>query len=61
MEIEGSLQKIPSKFVCVYGKGVFEHKIIGSKTWVHHCTPEAKKDSMIWKRPYSPHAEKLKV
>ena len=38
-----------------------DHLITGDETWVHHYTPESKKDSMIWKRPPSPPAKKFKV
>ena len=38
-----------------------DHLITGDETWVHHYTPESKKDSMIWKRPSSPPAKKFKT
>ena len=38
-----------------------EHMITGDETWVHHVTPETKRDSMTWKHPGSPPAKKFKV
>ena len=35
--------------------------ITGDETWLHHCTPETKRDSMTWKHPSSPVAKKFKV
>ena len=36
-----------------------EHMITGDETWVHHVTPETKRDSMTWKHPGSPPAKKI--
>ncbi|GFS14208.1 histone-lysine N-methyltransferase SETMAR [Elysia marginata] len=35
--------------------------VTGDETWLHHCTPETKQDSMTWKHPSSPVAKKFKV
>ena len=35
--------------------------VTGDETWLHHCTPETKQDSMTWKHPSSPIAKKFKV
>ena len=35
--------------------------VTGDETWLHHCTPEKKQDSMTWKHPSSPVAKKFKV
>ncbi|GFR79226.1 histone-lysine N-methyltransferase SETMAR [Elysia marginata] len=40
---------------------LFDNLITGDKTWVHLNTPEAKRDSMIWKHPSSPVTKKFKV
>ncbi|GFR83477.1 histone-lysine N-methyltransferase SETMAR [Elysia marginata] len=31
----------------------------GDETWLHHCTPETKQDSMTWKHPSSPVTKKV--
>ena len=38
-----------------------ENVITGDETWVHHVTPETKRDSMTWKHAGSPVARKFKV
>ena len=38
-----------------------EHVVTGDETWVHHHTPESKRDSMTWKHPSSPVPRKFKV
>ena len=35
--------------------------VTGDETWLHHCSPETKQDSMTWKHPSSPVAKKFKV
>ncbi|GFR66231.1 transposase [Elysia marginata] len=40
---------------------VFDNLITGDETWVHLNTPEKKRDSMIWKHPFSPVTKKFKV
>ena len=35
--------------------------VTGDETWLHHCTPETKQDSMTWKHPSSTVAKKFKV
>jgi len=38
-----------------------ERIITGDETWVHHCTPENKVDSMTWKHLTSPPMRKFKI
>jgi hypothetical protein len=33
--------------------------VTGDETWVHHITPETKRNSMMWKHPSSPTANKI--
>jgi hypothetical protein len=35
--------------------------VTGDETWVFHCTPERKVESMTWKHPHSPAKKKFKM
>jgi hypothetical protein len=35
--------------------------VTGDETWVFHCTPESKAESMTWKLPHSPVKKKFKT
>jgi hypothetical protein len=35
--------------------------VTGDETWVHHITPETKRNSMMWKHPSSPTTKKFKM
>jgi hypothetical protein len=37
-----------------------ERIVTADETWMHHCEPESKAQSMAWKRPTSPVAKKFK-
>ena len=42
-------------------RDVFLDRIItGDETWIHHCEPESKRQSMEWKHPQSPSKKKFK-
>ncbi|KAK3803875.1 hypothetical protein RRG08_029467 [Elysia crispata] len=45
----------------VYDVTFLDSIVTGDETWLHHCTPETKQDSMTWKHPSSPVAKKFKV
>ncbi|GFR86394.1 von Willebrand factor A domain-containing protein 3A [Elysia marginata] len=44
-----------------YNVTFLDNIVTGDETWLHHCTPETKQDSMTWKHPSSPVAKKFKV
>ena len=44
-----------------YDEAFLDSIVTGDETWLHHCTPETKQDSMTWKHPSSPVAKKFKV
>jgi hypothetical protein len=37
-----------------------DNSVTENETWVHHISPETKRNSMMWKHPSSPTAKKLK-
>ncbi|PNF15535.1 hypothetical protein B7P43_G16529, partial [Cryptotermes secundus] len=42
-------------------RDVFLDRIItGDETWIHHCEPESKRQSMEWKHPQSPSKKNFK-
>lgn len=43
------------------GGPFLDNIITGDETWVHHTTPETKRQSMTWKHPSSPKPKKFKV
>ncbi|XP_054286123.1 histone-lysine N-methyltransferase SETMAR-like [Macrosteles quadrilineatus] len=43
------------------GDGLFNRIVTGDETWVHICTPESKRQSMVWKRKDEPTPKKAKV
>jgi hypothetical protein len=36
------------------GEAFLSRIVAGDDTWVFHCTPESKTESMTWKHPHSP-------
>ena len=44
-----------------HGEPFLDNLITADETWVHHTTPETKRDSMTWKHPSSPTPKKFKV
>ena len=53
MNASGDLQQ--------YDEAFLRSIITGDETWIHHITPETKRDSMVWKHPSSPPPKKFKV
>lgn len=45
----------------VEGNDFLERIVTGDETWVHHATPESKRDSMTWKHLTSPPVRKFKT
>jgi histone-lysine N-methyltransferase SETMAR len=44
-----------------HGEAFLSRIITGDKSWVFHCTPESKVESMTWKHPHSPVKKKFKT
>ncbi|GFS10848.1 histone-lysine N-methyltransferase SETMAR [Elysia marginata] len=44
-----------------YDVTFLDNRVTGDETWLHHCTPGTKQDSMTWKHPFSPVTKKFKV
>jgi hypothetical protein len=39
----------------MHEEGAFLDRIVtGDETWIHHCEPESKQQSMEWKHPQLP-------
>ncbi|UYV64874.1 hypothetical protein LAZ67_3002223 [Cordylochernes scorpioides] len=43
------------------GDQLFSHIVTGDESWVHHSTPETKRQSMVWKKPEESAPKKAKV
>ncbi|UYV67662.1 hypothetical protein LAZ67_5001511 [Cordylochernes scorpioides] len=43
------------------GDQLFSRIVTGDESWVHHSTPETKRQSMVWKRPEESAPKKAKV
>ncbi|UYV65927.1 hypothetical protein LAZ67_3005901, partial [Cordylochernes scorpioides] len=43
------------------GDQLFSHIVTGNESWVHHSTPETKRQSMVWKKPEESAPKKVKV
>ncbi|UYV80008.1 hypothetical protein LAZ67_18001387 [Cordylochernes scorpioides] len=43
------------------GDQLFSRIVTGDKSWVHHSTPETKRQSMVWKKPEESAPKKAKV
>lgn len=43
------------------GEGLFDRIVTGDETWIHHWTPESKRQSMVWKKKDEPTPKKAKV
>ncbi|UYV74992.1 hypothetical protein LAZ67_12001995 [Cordylochernes scorpioides] len=44
-----------------YGDQLFSRIVTGDESWVHHSTPETKRQSMVWKKPEESASKKAKV
>jgi hypothetical protein len=44
-----------------HGEAFLSRTVTGDETWVFHCTPESKAESMTWKHPHSPAKKKFKT
>lgn len=52
------------KFLELYeneGDNLFSRIVTGDETWVHHVTPETKRQSMVWKKKGEPAPKKAKT
>lgn len=43
------------------GEGLYARIVTGDETWVHHNTPETKRQSMVWKSPQKRARKKAKI
>ncbi|UYV60831.1 hypothetical protein LAZ67_1002488 [Cordylochernes scorpioides] len=43
------------------GDQLFSRIVTGDESWVHHSTPETKRQSMVWKKPEESAPKKVKV
>jgi hypothetical protein len=44
-----------------HGEAFLSRIVTVNETWVFHCTPESKAESMTWKHPHSPVKKKFKT
>ena len=43
------------------GDNLLDRIVTGDETWLPHCTPESKQQSMVWKHPQSPVRKKFRT
>jgi len=54
--------EVATQFIRRYEEdpSILERTVIGDKTWIYHCHPESKRQSMEWRHPSSPAQKKFK-